>query len=619
MPLALSTARMSSVYCEVRSAGVESGGVGGNQESRMKNCGEILLLVGLMLWASVCGGTQIAGSDELFDPAWRGKTVTTEGVVHNVAPCEDGCVELDIYRNVAAFSVVLEDPSMVTVRDYEDALVRVTGRLEARLGADGVISGVVLRAPDISYVEVLTPPPEDPFKLPLADIYATRTQSDEGRLHRLHVKGVVIFSRSIDTSFMLHLDEGRNICVVPSATKVPLPAVGDIVEVCAFLASVSVTPRLVDALVRVVGHDDSAVPPPRALPIAEVVDLPRRIDAESLYGRTVVTEGRVREVNRRAKFMQIFLTDGEETLLALVPLDQSVPTPDGFLPSARLKVTGNISFYHRSGLLLSDSLDPQNLTLHLDGVHNVELIKRAPYWTAQRVWTLLAAVVLGLTAAGFGLAWLVRLRERTRAQAARRERLRLSHDLHDNLQQLLAATMFRLDAAQSFFEDNPTASKEQLGWAMKSVANTQAGLRTVLWDLQEESEGPESLSGLVRYAVSRFAHWQERVFVEVHGSEPAGARRLGGRFLMIIQEAVGNALKHGGATHVSVRIYFRPHLVRLMVVDNGCGFDISSVPDEAEGHIGLSSMRLRAQEAGGTFSVKSEVGHGTAVLVEVAQ
>ena len=87
---------------------------------------------------------------------------------------------------------------------------------------------------------------------------------------------------------------------------------------------------------------------------------------------------------------------------------------------------------------------------------------------------------------------------------------------------------------------------------------------------------------------------------------------------MIIQEAVGNALRHGGATDVAVRLYFRDGLVRLIVKDDGCGFNPSSAPDESEGHLGLSSIRLRAQELGGTLTIKSEPGRGTDIIVEVS-
>lgn len=240
-----------------------------------------------------------------------------------------------------------------------------------------------------------------------------------------------------------------------------------------------------------------------------------------------------------------------------------------------------------------------------------------PYWTAGRVWALMGIVVSSLLVVGLAALVLLRRFERERYNATRRERLRLSHDLHDNLQQLLAATMFRLDAAQSLFDYDAQSAKEQLGWAKKAVEGTQAGLRSVLWDLQEESEGPDSLSGLVTYAVGRMAHWQGRVVVEAHGKEPSAARRLGGRFLMIIQEAVWNALARGGAKKVRIRLFFRQGLARLIVSDDGCGFNVGSAPGVGSGHLGLASMRMRAEEIGGSFSVKSEIGRGTSVIVEV--
>ena len=240
-----------------------------------------------------------------------------------------------------------------------------------------------------------------------------------------------------------------------------------------------------------------------------------------------------------------------------------------------------------------------------------------PYWTAAKVWMLMGIVVPTLLAAGFAAIVLLRRFERERYNATRRERLRLSHDLHDNLQQLMAATMFRLDAAQSLFDCDAKSAKEQLGWAKKAVEGTQAGLRSVLWDLQEESEVPESLTGLVRYAVGRMPHWEGRISTESSGREPSGSRRLGGRFLMIIQEAVWNALARGGAKMVRIRLFFRPGLVRLMVSDDGCGFDVGAAPGVKDGHLGLSSMRQRAEEIGGNFSIKSEPGRGTSVIVEV--
>ena len=73
----------------------------------------------------------------------------------------------------------------------------------------------------------------------------------------------------------------------------------------------------------------------------------------------------------------------------------------------------------------------------------------------------------------------------------------------------------------------------------------------------------------------------------------------------------------GGRKKVRIRLFFRPGLVRLMVSDDGCGFGVGSAPGVGSGHLGLASMRMRAEEIGGRFAVKSEIGRGTSVMVEV--
>ncbi len=83
----------------------------------------------------------------------------------------------------------------------------------------------------------------------------------------------------------------------------------------------------------------------------------------------------------------------------------------------------------------------------------------------------------------------------------------------------------------------------------------------------------------------------------------------------IVQEAVTNAARHAQATRVGVILEKRGERVVAVVEDNGRGFDV----DEAlrRGQLGLLGMRERAEMLGGTLSIESAPGSGTAVFVEI--
>jgi two-component system sensor histidine kinase UhpB len=83
----------------------------------------------------------------------------------------------------------------------------------------------------------------------------------------------------------------------------------------------------------------------------------------------------------------------------------------------------------------------------------------------------------------------------------------------------------------------------------------------------------------------------------------------------IVQEALGNAVTHGAATHVEVRVTRSTDRVLLAVSDNGKGFDPHRLG--ASAGVGLINMRERARQLNGTFELASAPGRGTTVRVEI--
>ena len=131
-----------------------------------------------------------------------------------------------------------------------------------------------------------------------------------------------------------------------------------------------------------------------------------------------------------------------------------------------------------------------------------------------------------------------------------------------------------------------------------------------------ETSLPEALERIA----SSFANAGEiDIDVEIDGEPQRLPMRVEAGLLRIAQGAVGNVVKHSGATRARVTVTFAPAEVRLDVVDNGAGFDADAQPEKPVGlgHIGLDAMRTRARELGGELVVESAPGGPTAVSVAV--
>ncbi len=327
------------------------------------------------------------------------------------------------------------------------------------------------------------------------------------------------------------------------------------------------------------------------------------------FGLPVELTVRVLDVNRRRTQLQLYVSDLDREArgaTASFPLREH----DNFDPDLRI---GALVRIRATPSLEYTPEGVKNLTLNILSKDDVDVLSRPSWWTPARVLTAVAIALFVLTALCGWVALLIRAR---RAEASsQEERLRLARDLHDEFQQQLAGTMFHLDAAASVVE-NPEAVARQIAGARKSLMNTQSGLRGILWGLQRAGRKADTLAGLFRTAAARMPHWGGVVEIVSEGEPPIEIRRQGARLLMILQEAVGNALRHGGARHVAVRLSDDGRRFTMSVSDDGCGFDPVAVRGES-GHMGLSNMQTRADAIGGSFSVRSRPGDGTTVEVEI--
>ena len=422
------------------------------------------------------------------------------------------------------------------------------------------------------------------------------------------IEGVVTFQRPADTYFFLETASGAAWRVQRDAND-PRVSAGDIVSVGGHFIKGIATPRFKADVVRMLGHDPSRLPKPERVSIGELlVDPIADTNAVNRFGRIVTVEGTVRDINRRQTFMQVLLGEGDGVVQAVVPFPIASSTPKDLNLGARVQISGVYVYT----TVQDAQLQMENPSVLAARIGDFVIISAAPFWTPLRLWMLIGGILFF----GGALVFWVKSRERAKAVAVQRERLRLSRDLHDGFQQLLAGTMFRLEAAMNLMPEDATKAREQLEKAGDALYHAQTGLRAALWSMTEESEGPNNLSGLVKYAAGRLAHWQGVVHFEFRGEKRHVPPSFSGEILMGLQEAVGNALRHGGATDVKVTFSFRRDGLVIRVRDNGCGFDPAAVEADG-GHLGLRSMRERTARLGGKIRIASEIGVGTLVVVRL--
>jgi signal transduction histidine kinase len=202
-------------------------------------------------------------------------------------------------------------------------------------------------------------------------------------------------------------------------------------------------------------------------------------------------------------------------------------------------------------------------------------------------------------------------RSRERLVAAREEeRRRLRRDLHDGLGAQLAGLTVQAGVLRRLVTDDPAAAEELAGELRQELRGAIADIRRLVHGLRPPALDELGLAG----ALERLA--------EVTGAEPEGPRMtvqtgdvpplpaaVEVAVYRIVQEALTNVVRHAHARACTVRLAVDPATITVTVTDDGVGLPAGS------GHagVGLSSMRERAEEMGGTTTVQDAPGGGVRV------
>jgi len=189
--------------------------------------------------------------------------------------------------------------------------------------------------------------------------------------------------------------------------------------------------------------------------------------------------------------------------------------------------------------------------------------------------------------------------------AREEERRRLRHDLHDDLGPVLAAVALQLGEVRSLVGDHPAAALA--GRAESLLTGAVATVRRIVDGLRPAALDELGLAEALEMAAAGFSAGGLRVDVEVRGALRDLPAAVEVATLRIATEALSNAARHAGASHVRLGVERLARTLDVTIADNGHG-----LPERPDAGVGLVSMRERAEELGGSCRVTSTRG-GTVV------
>ncbi len=188
------------------------------------------------------------------------------------------------------------------------------------------------------------------------------------------------------------------------------------------------------------------------------------------------------------------------------------------------------------------------------------------------------------------------------------ERNRMSKELHDTLGHSYISLVMGLDAAIALLDKNPQGARDKL---LRLRDLTESNVDEMRKLVHASGEDEMLMDQIVELIESFKEFTGTEVELRIDGTEQVLSSPVRQTLLRIVQEAFTNAVKHGGATTITLEFHFSSDQVNMTIRDNGKG-----AAKIKEG-FGLTTMRNRLQPFQGQLQVLSSPSNGTQLLVTI--
>ncbi|PZR26522.1 MAG: hypothetical protein DI535_14025 [Citrobacter freundii] len=199
--------------------------------------------------------------------------------------------------------------------------------------------------------------------------------------------------------------------------------------------------------------------------------------------------------------------------------------------------------------------------------------------------------------------------------AVNNERLRISRDMHDELGTGLSKIALLTEVGKT--ADLPAGNDKIIDEISDTSRKLSDKMGEIIWTLNPQND---TLGNLAAYLKEYIYETTDSLPLTVGTDFPEVIPEISLRhilrqqLLLVTKEAVNNALKHSGASHIEFSLAVHADNISFAVKDNGCGFGTGTLGVHANGKKnGLANMRSRMEEVNGFFFISSTPGSGTEI------
>lgn len=202
-----------------------------------------------------------------------------------------------------------------------------------------------------------------------------------------------------------------------------------------------------------------------------------------------------------------------------------------------------------------------------------------------------------------------------RMAAVSAERDRIASDLHDDIGASLSSIRIYSGAAQKRFQSEPEEALRLIDRINEGSAGMMDRMSDIVWSINPKNDNVESIVFRMKSHAGEILsplniEVDYKVDKEAELIQPSMTARR--NIYLIFKEGINNVAKYSGARHVHIELIAQHGVLRLVLKDDGVGFDTAN---HKPGN-GLSTMRRRAESLGGSFMMHAALGEGTCITIE---